>query len=217
MSHLEDIQWEDTQRLESWAGETRLNLVRLAAIAVFYGRHLIEFVASPAGAPARGVYHLQITWLCLMWVAAAVVLHVRLRRRWMSASLKYFTTAYDAVMITIVCALAGGPKTPLILLYFPLIAAAPLRLSLRLVYFATACAAAGYLIVLGHYAWYVIGFHKYYATPELRIPRSQEAIVVLALGACGVMAGQVVRQMRRIASRYPVVAVDGSETELTRI
>ncbi len=208
----EEIEWRDTQRLESWAGETRLNLIRLVAIAVFYGRHLIEAMASPAGSPVRGAYHAQVTCLCLLWASGAVVMHMRLARRRMDIWLKYAATGYDAVMITGLCALAGGPKTPLVLLYFPLIAAAPLRLSLRLVYVATGCAIAGYLILLGHYAWYVVGFRKYYSTPELRIPRSQEAIWLLAMLVCGVLAGQVVRQMHRMTARYPVAAADSVRT-----
>ena len=209
MSQDEELAWEDTQRLESWAGETRLNLIRLVAIAVFYGRHLVEAMAATVGSPVRGTYHIQVTVLCLLWAGVAIGMYERLRRRRLTPGLKFFSTGLDAAMITVLCVLAGGPKTPLVLLLFPVIASAPLRLSLSLVYFATGCAIGGYLIVLAHYAWYVVGFHKYYATPELRIPRSQEAIIVLALAASGVMAGQVVRQMKRIAGRYPVTVREG--------
>jgi hypothetical protein len=208
MPQPEDLEWEDTQRLESWAGETRMNLIRLLAIAVFYGRHVIEAITAPPGAPVRGAYHIRVTCLCILWAAMAIALHAKLRQRWMPPGLKYFTTGWDAAMITLLCILDGGPKAPLVMLFFPLIASAPLRVSLRLVYFATSCAIAGYLIILAIYAWYVIGFRKYYSTPDLRIPRSQEAIVVLALAVTGVMAGQVVRQMRRITARYPVVAAE---------
>jgi TRAP-type C4-dicarboxylate transport system permease small subunit len=95
-------------------------------------------------------------------------------------------------------AVGGCARTPLVLLYFGLIASAPLRLSLRLVYTATAAAMLGYLFLLGYYAWHLVGFHKYYATPELRIPRSEEAIYLLAMLVCGLFAGQVVRQVRRM-------------------
>jgi hypothetical protein len=106
-----------------------------------------------------------------------------------------------------VCAVAGAPRTPLVLLYFPVIASAPLRLSLPVVYAATAGAIAGYLFSLGYYAWYLVGFDRYYATPELRIPRSEEAIVVLSLLVTGLFAGQAVRQAVRIATG-PRVTVD---------
>lgn len=198
--------WEDIQRLEGWAGEIRMNLVRLAAIAVFYGRHLIEVAVAPAGSPLRGTYHAQVTWLSMMWLGAAVILHLCLTRRRVRPWLKYLVVGCDSAMITLLCILAGNPRTTLALLYFPLIASAPLRLSIRLVYFATACAIVGYLIVVGHYAWYVVGFHKYYATPELRIPRRDEAIVILAMLVTGFLCGQLVRQVHRISRGYPVVA-----------
>jgi eukaryotic-like serine/threonine-protein kinase len=160
---------------------------------------------STTDSTVRGPYHTRVTLLCLMWAAMAVVLHVWLTRRRFAPWLKYVVSIGDAFMITILCTIAGGPKTPLVLLYFPLIAAAPLRLSLKLVYVTTACAIAGYLCLLGMYAWYWIGFTKYYSTPELRIPRSTEAIVILALLVTGLLAGQFVRQARRIAGRSPVV------------
>jgi len=210
MTEFDDIRWRDTQRMESWAGEIRLNLIRLIAIMIFYGRHLVEAMASPPGSAVRGVYHVQVTWICLVWAGTAMVLHARLKRRHMTSFMKYLATGIDAGMITILCAVGSNPQTPLIFLYFPLIVSAPLRLSIRLVYAATAAAMAGYLIVLAHYAWYIVGFKKYYSTPGLRIPRSQEIFVLLAMLTTGVVAGQIVRQMRRISAGYPVVAEESA-------
>ncbi|HEY7090005.1 MAG TPA: hypothetical protein VH518_18045 [Tepidisphaeraceae bacterium] len=181
-----------------------MNLIRLLAIALFYGRHLIEYFVSAADTPVRGIYHTKVTLLCLVWAGFALVLHVWLTRRRVLPWLMYVVVGIDAGMITLLCVIAGGPQSPLVLLFFPLIASAPLRLSLPLVWWATACAILGYLGVLGHYAWYVVGFDRYYSTPELRIPRSSEAIIVLALLVTGLLCGQVVRQARRLVLRYPV-------------
>jgi hypothetical protein len=41
----------------------------------------------------------------------------------------------------------------------------------------------------------------YYATPTLQIPRSHEIIVLLTMGVTGLLAGQVVRQARRMVER----------------
>jgi hypothetical protein len=101
------------------------------------------------------------------------------------------------------CAIAGGPRTPLVILYFAAIASAPLRLSLPVIYTTTGGAILGYLVLLAYYAWYYIGFHKYYSDEALRIPRSQEIITLLALFVTGLFAGQVVRQSRRMIERYP--------------
>jgi hypothetical protein len=204
-TNVQDLQWADTQRLEGFAGELRLNLLRLIAIALFYGRHLAEVLTSPEGSDLRGVFHLRITWVCLIWAGGAIILHLWLTRRRVAPWLKYAVVTLDSSMITLLCTIAGGPKTPLILLFFPLVASAPLRMSLRLVYAATAAAVLGYLVVVTIYAWYVIGFNKYYSTPELRIPRRDEAIMILSLLVCGLLAGQLVRQARRINARSVVV------------
>jgi hypothetical protein len=201
--------WDDARRPESWAGEVRVNLLRLLGITLFYARHLIEWLLAPADAPVRGSYHVSVTAIAIAWAGAAVVLHLWLRQRRYPEWLKYATTLLDAFMMTLLCAVAGGPLSPLVLLYFALIATAPLRLSVWLVYVATAAAVGGYLVLLGHYAWYQIGFHKYYSTPELRVPRRQEAIVLLAMLVCGLLAGQTVRQMKRLVLRY-VVSVDSA-------
>ena len=196
--------WRDARRVEAWAGELRVNLIRLIAIVLFYGRHLIEFFLAPADSPVRGAYHIRVTAVIVAWAAMAVVLHVMLSRRRMPEPLKYFSVGLDLLMTTLLCAIAGGPRTPLILLYYLILATAPLRLSLRLVYIAAVGAILGYLFLLGYYAWYMIGFHRYYATPELRVPRSEEAIYVLSLLVAGLFAGQTVRQARRLVTGHGV-------------
>jgi len=196
--------WLDARRVEAWAGELRVNLIRLTAIALFYGRHLVEYWLADADAKGRGVYHARVTFVCAAWFGVALALHIVLTRRRMPWWLSYASVAWDAAMITILCTLTADARTPLVLLFFVLIATAPLRLDLRLVYLATAGAIIGYLAQLAIYAWYVVGYSKYYATPELRIPRSHEAIVVLAMLVTGLLAGQCVRQARRLAMRYPV-------------
>jgi hypothetical protein len=100
-----------------------------------------------------------------------------------------------------------------VVLYFLVIAAAPLRLSMGLVYMAALGAIVGYLFLLGHYAYWVVGYERYYAEPALRIPRTHQVIMVLALGAAGIVAGQVVRQMRRVAEGYPVKVKSQAEAE----
>ena len=214
MSKTQSQDWDQSLRPEAWAGEIRVNLIRLAAIVLFYGRHLIEWFLAAANAPIRGRYHLAVTGLVLLWTVLALLLHGWLSRRYFEPWMKYLAIAVDGLMITLLCILAGGPRTPLVLVYFGLIASSPLRLSIRAVYFATAVAMISYLILLGHYAWYQIGFRRYYATPELRLPRSEEIITLLAMLVCGLFAGQVVRQIRRIAATQ-MSSIDSSDESST--
>jgi hypothetical protein len=200
----EGASWEAARRIESWAGEIRVNRLRLAAIIVFYVRHLIDIYVNPANRTFSGRYHLWVTLIVLAWAGLVLWLHWALSQRRMGEKLKYISVVWDLVMVTLLGIVARGPQTPLMLLFFIVIASAPLRLSLRLVWVATLGAMAGYAIVLAYYAWWLIGWDKYYSTPELRIPRSTEAIWILAMGVAGLLAGQVVRQMRRICTGYPV-------------
>jgi hypothetical protein len=204
--------WHLARRIEAWAGEIRVNLIRIVAIAVFYARHLIELLMAPPGAPVRGVYHLRVTALIVAWAGAACVIHLLLSRRFYPPAMKFATALLDVLMITVLCAIAGGPKTPLVLLYFAAIASAPLRLSLELIYVTTAGAILGYLALLGYYVWYVVGSKIYFSTPEVRIPRSTEVIFVLSLAVTGLFAGQIVRQVRRMIERQPLLVNTGRES-----
>ena len=66
---------------------------------------------------------------------------------------------------------------------------------MALVCLSTAGAVAGYLFLL----WYA----RFYAPErELRVPRFHQALVLLALVLTGVVLGQLVRQVRRLASEY---------------
>lgn len=207
--------WEDVRRLEEWAGEVRVNLVRMVGIVLFYGRHLVEYLMAAPGSVVRGPYHLRVTWIAAAWAAGVLLVRFQLARRVVPPWLKYVTTAWDLFLVTVLCMIASGergaPRSPLVLLYFLVIAMAPLRLSLRLVYATTAGAMLGYLGLLAHHAWFKVGFEKYYSTIELRIPRSEEAIYLLAMLVAGLLAGQVVRQARRVAAGYPVTVSTGED------
>ena len=193
-----DLDFGTARRFEGWAGEARLNLVRLAAVIVFYGYHLVNVFVSRDDPGTSGAFHLKVTAVVMVWSVGVAVLYLYLSRRQIPPALKYVVTAWDTVLITTLLVLAGGPRSPLVVLYFLVIAAAPLRLSVRLVYAATLLALAAYGFLLGHYAFYVVGYERYYADDALRIPRTQEVIYLLGLLTAGLLAGQVVRQARRL-------------------
>ena len=80
----------------------------------------------------------------------------------------------------------AGPHSPLIFLYFLVVAASPLRLSLRLVYASTLGAMAAATLMMGGYVFGLIGQAEYYApTSTLMVPRSSEIVFLLSLGAAG--------------------------------
>lgn len=193
-----DDTWGGARRIEEWAGETRVNLIRLAALLVFYGHHLVNVYLFRDDPSIAGPFHLAVTAIVLAWSAEVVALHLCLSRRWLPEWLKYAATAADIVLVTALLVVSGDPRTWLAALYLLVIAAAPLRLSLPLIYGATLCSMLGYGFFLA-YARYWLDL-----SDAQRLSRPNQVIFVLSLGAAGILAGQMVRQARRLAKGYPV-------------
>ena len=195
----------DRVAVERWAGEVRVNLVRLVALIAFYAYHLFDVYQNRDNQAYTPQYRASVAAVAFAWAGVVVLAHAGLRPGRLPVALPIFTTLADAALVTALVTVSGGPKsTPLVLLYLLVVAAAPPRLSLRLVWLATAAAGLGYLIALGHYVFVRIGTTTYYSDAALRIPRPQEAITVLAILTAGLLAGQAVRQALRLTTREAV-------------
>jgi hypothetical protein len=190
----------DRVAVERWAGEARVNDVRLLALVAFYGYHLLEVAASGDDPAYTPDYRAAVTLLALGWAGVVVLVHAWLRQGRAAPALHYLTVLADAGLVTALVTVSGGPKSPLVALYLLVVASAPLRLSLRVVYAATAAAVLGYLAALGHYVFVRVGVTAYYADPAVRVSRPQEVVLVLVLLTAGLLAGQAVRQARRLAA-----------------
>lgn len=183
--------WKAALQVEEWAGEVRVNAIRVLAIVAFYAQHLvnIHIVKEPLG-PA---YHLAITAIALGWVATAVTLHLALGRRYRPAWLPYAVVSADLLLVTLLLMVSDGPQSALLVLLLLVVATTAVRLNLALVRTATALAAFAYGAVL---------VHAYEFRPEWVVPRRQQVIFTLALGCAGLLAGQSVRRARRLAADY---------------
>jgi hypothetical protein len=197
--------WSAVQRLEGLAGEARVNLIRLVALVAFYGHHLINVFLIGDDLSLAGRYHAVVTDLVLAWALAVLVIHYSLVRRWVPPGLKYAVTAWDLLLITTLMMVGEDARSMLAALYLLVVVAAPLRLSLGLVWAATLGAMAAYAFFLGYLRW---GLEL---PAEQRLARPQQIVFLLALGAAGLLAGQVVRQCRRIVHGPPIVEVEGEE------
>lgn len=186
-----DLPWTAAQRMEAWAGELRVNVLRVAGIVAFYGHHLFNQLVLKQEFPPR--YTLAVTAVAVVWAAGALALHVALTGLWMPPPLRFLSIGFDVLMTTSLLILSDGPRSPLIILLFLVIATAPLRLDLRVVWTGTLLALLSYAFVCGHALW---------VRPENRVPRRQELMVALGLALAGFLAGQAVRQARRFAQDY---------------
>lgn len=179
-----------------------MNLIRLVAIGLFYAQHLINYYV-------RGLedltpeYHLIVSGIAASWAGAALALHIRLAARRNPPYLKYAAVAWDSFMATSLLIVSDGPKSPLLVLLFLIVATASLRVHLRVVWVASVLVVLSYGVVCGHSKW---------VRPASRVPVHHHVIFVIALGAAGLLAGQGVRQTRRFARDYAerLAAVGGA-------
>ena len=139
----DDRQWFIVGRWQEYEGEGRANLLRIAGIAAFYGIELANYWTGVVDRP----FHQAVTALALAWALIALGVLFCLGQHIFPASLKFLSTAADVVLLTAILVLADGPKSPLVVAYFLLIVLATLRLSLRLVWFATLGSMLGYLFL----------------------------------------------------------------------
>ena len=139
-------------------------------------------------------FHLTVTALAVAWLMTALVVQICLASQVFPSSLKFLSTAADLTLMTCVLGVSNGPRSPLVVGYFLIVALAALRFSLPLVRFATIGGMLGYLALLGYARWY--------ATRDMRVPRYHELIFLLALGLTGVTIGQMLRRVRSMAVEY---------------
>jgi hypothetical protein len=184
-------------RLEERAGESRTNVIRVVALTLFFGQHVVRYLFWNDDGGISSEFHQQVTSITIFWGLSALAIFVALQREAWLPWLKYAAVAGDVIGVTCLSIATRSPNGTFVPLYFLVIASAPLRLSLRLVYFATISSALGYLAYLATYAWVQIGAKRYYSQANLRVPPSHEILTVLALIIAGLLAGQMVRQFYR--------------------
>jgi hypothetical protein len=186
----DEAAWNWAARVESYTGEVRVNLLRLVAIAGFYVNHLVTYyVLKPVDLTAS--FHLAATGVAVAWTLGAGVVHLFLLRRIVPPWLPFASVALDLTLTTVLVLLADGPASPLTALLVLIVASAALRVNLKAVWFATLGALASLALLYGVARWG--------KSPSVRpIPRPHQVIWVLAVGAAGLLAGQSVRQLRRL-------------------
>lgn len=187
--------WFIASRWQQYEGEARANLLRLIGISVFYAIELLDFhgfrlgpIDLPPVVDQR--FHSAMTALAVCWSMIAAGVHVCLTRRVFPGAIKYLSTLGDIALLTTVLAIADGPRSPLVAVYFLVLALATLRFHLDLIRFATATCATGYLILNVQAAW---------LWEAKRVPSYHAMIVMAALILTGVFLGQVLRRVRTMA------------------
>lgn len=209
-----DRNWFIVQRWQAYEAESRANLLRIIAIGAFYLVHLWSYYSSQGRLPNFGFlqlaeagevnrqFHVLVTLLAVAWAMLALGILLALQQRIFPRWLPYFSTGCDIVFLTSIICLGSAARSPLVVGYFLILVLATLRLSLPLIWFATAGCALAYVCVLGASKWPErFGLAKLVGetSEQLRVPRYHQVIVLLAIVLAGLMLGQIVRRVRRLA------------------
>jgi hypothetical protein len=198
--------WYIAERWQEYEGEGRANLLRIAAIGSFYIVHLLNHFgwlqldqAAAMTPEAATLFHREVTALAAAWTMVSLAVLLCLQQKIFPSWLKYASTTADLVFLTAMLCISSGPRSPLVLGYPLVIVLAGLRFSLPLVRYATVGSLVGYLCVLGAAKWperFGLG------NVDLRVPRFHQLMTLLAIGLAGIMLGQILRRMRRLAEDY---------------
>lgn len=192
---------------EEKSGERKINLIRLAAIAVFFLNELFNF--HVLGVVDRRL-HLRAVCLLLSWeVYAAAAWYLVNRKGVYARWMKYVSTGTDALFLTLILVLVEGNNGPLVPMYYVLITLSALRYSRRAIFAAAGFSAAGYAAV-----WYFS-----FGNPRL-VPISTYVAVLqmLIMALVGAFAGYVVRKMRGLVLKFAhnLVRRELAESALSR-
>jgi hypothetical protein len=174
----EPVLW--LKRRESWAGDLKANRIRLAAVALFTVNELINYHVLHV-VDAR--FHYGSLLIIGLWVAATALFTIMLREHIWPRAISYVIVSTDVLLLTWLLLLGDGPKSPLVVLYFLVIALAGVRVDPLVCLYTAAASAFGYGAVLE--------FVKR-QKPEFLVPVYHAVIVALALLLMGVVMAHLV-------------------------
>jgi hypothetical protein len=181
----EPVLW--LKRRETWAGDQKANRIRLAAVALFTINELVNYHVLHV-VDLR--FHVGSLLIVGLWVAATALFTVMLREHIWPRAISYVIVSTDVLLLSWLLLLADGPKSPLVVLYFLVIALSGVRVNPGVCLYTAAASAFGYGAVLE--------FVKR-QKPELLVPPHHAVIVALSLLLMGfVMAHLVGRALTLI-------------------
>jgi hypothetical protein len=206
-SEIAKRQWFIVGRWEEYEGEGRVNLLRTIGIGAFYTIELLNYYGLQLGSfdwpvVVDTAFHQTVTALCVAWALVAMGTLVCLRQRIFPPALKYLTTGADVLLLTGILMVADGPRSPLVIGYFLVIALAALRFQLGLIWFGTLASMAGYLVLLGYAKWFAGREESLLGPRDITVPRYHQLVFLVGLALCGIVLGQVVRRVKAMAAEF---------------
>ena len=109
---------DPAQAWEAMVGESRLNWIRMAAIALFYLQHAVLFFRIENPTPSELRFHTLASLIVIVWGGLAAFLQLlplKKRPGWIA----YLATSIDLILVTVlvIASPGGGPFSTLLVLY----------------------------------------------------------------------------------------------------
>src|SRR5215472_17218803 len=133
------------QRRQTWAGDVTANRIRLVALAIFTVNEFINYSVLHA---VDKRFHTGSLLIIGLWFMCAAIFVWVLRHHYLPRSSPFLMASVDLLWMTWLLFLADGPKSPLIVIYFLIIALSGMRLNPSLSLYTGVAAVFGYLSVL---------------------------------------------------------------------
>ena len=169
----EQLVW--LQRRETWAGDVKANFIRMVALVIFTINEIFNYYLLHA---VDKRFHIGSLIIISLWVIASINFHILLRRHWLPRATPYLMPSVDIFLVTWLILLGDGPKSPLVGIYFLIIALAALRLYPAAVLYTSCASAIGYLAT-----WIFVKHQK----PIFAVPHFHVVITILCLLFMGII------------------------------
>lgn len=184
------------QRFWSWTRRQPALASRLIGLGLFWLVDLFNFGLGIGGVTA--VFHLKITVVIAVWMAASVGCQQFLERRPWSLPARFTWGTLDSLLLLVVLLFIGdGAASPLIQCYLLVIVASGLWFRVRYVWFMMALSLISYGIL-------IVDF--YYWRPALHGPKTagfdRHIIFIVSLLLLGAIVAYMVQRVRMLSSFY---------------
>jgi len=176
------------QRKEIYNGELKANRLRMIGLAIFAVNELINYHWLHV---VDKRFHTGSLLLIALWFVAACIFGILLRYHFIPKRAPYLVASVDILLLTWFLFFADGPKSPLVGVYFLIVALSGIRLNPIVTLFTSGSAVVGYLAVLE--------FTKR-QRPEFLVPVFHAVIVIICLLLMGVIIAHLTSRVLSLLS-----------------
>lgn len=136
--------WDAFQRIQEVKSASRINLIRVVSVLLFFSILTILYLNSERSAE-QTKHWLSSARVCGIWLVVFGLVVVAVKRRNVPPVLKYATSFCDVVLLTTIAAVGAKAESTLVIVFFIISASTFLRFSSRLILLTTTLCVGAYL------------------------------------------------------------------------